>query len=85
MPPYSRLVVTLPTFVVMALRQIAKEKRAADPMRLRMTVSDVLETWLTEFLTADGGEHLRAMTKASPELKRETEAWLRWILQSETE
>jgi hypothetical protein len=65
--PYSRLTVTLPTFLIIALREMVRGSE--------YSVSQLLEGWLTKaFSTKD----LEAMVSKSSEFRRAAQAWLRW-------
>lgn len=65
--PYSRLTVTLPTFLIIALRELVKDSE--------YSVSELLEGWLTKAFST---EDLERIASKSPEFKRAAEAWLRW-------
>jgi hypothetical protein len=75
-PPFGEIRVTLPKFIIIALRQMVKDANARDSDP-RWTVSQLLESFLFEVLT---GEELEKVAGESPEFKREAEAWLRWIV-----
>lgn len=74
-PPFGEIRVTLPKFLIIALRQMVKDAnvRHNDP---RWTVSQLLESFLFEAITED---ELNTVGKKSPEFKREAEAWLLWL------
>lgn len=63
---YSRITVTLPTFLIIALREIVKGSE--------YSVSQLLEGWLTKVIST---KDLEAIASRSPEFKRAAEAWLR--------
>ena len=71
---HSRITVTLPTFIIIALRHLVKaandKRRDGD----KWTVSSLLEAWLLQVLTT---KELNEVAKASPEFKAAAEAWIR--------
>jgi hypothetical protein len=74
--PFGEIRVTLPNFIIIALRQMVKNENAInnDP---RWTVSQLLESFLFQAITR---EEMDALGKKSPDFKREAEAWLLWII-----
>ena len=75
-PPFGEIRLTLPKFIIIALRQMVKDGNARDNDP-RWTVSQLLESFLFQIITK---EELEEIGKKSPEFKREAEAWLRWIV-----
>lgn len=73
---HTRLTVTLPTFVVIALRYMVKSENAGRSPESRWTVSLLLESWLLEAFTK---EDLSKVQKASPEFRAAATAWMRWM------
>jgi hypothetical protein len=80
-PPFGEIRVTLPKFLIIALRQMVKDANARDNDP-RWTVSQLLESFLFQVITKD---EMDAIAKKSPEFKREAEAWLRWIVNRKPE
>lgn len=79
--PYGEIRVRLPTFLILALREMVKERNARenDP---RWSVSQLVETFLIESITR---EEMKALAKRSPELTREGRAWWRWMAEHRAE
>jgi len=74
---YSRLTITLPTFVIITLHEMVKDANEKQPDNTPWTVSLLLERWL---MAAFGKERVKLwndIAKKSPEFKRAAEAWLR--------
>lgn len=63
--PYSRITVTLPTFVIVALREMVEGGK--------YSVSDLLTGWLLRSLSR---KDLRKVADKHPEFKPVIEAWL---------
>lgn len=75
-PPYAQLRVTLPKFLIIAMREMVKEANAARDNDPRWSVSQLLESFLLQVITA---QEMNAVAEKSPEFNREAEAWLRWL------
>jgi hypothetical protein len=73
---YSRVTITIPTFAIIIVRQLAK--RANEKRPGSQTVSGLLESWLLPTFSAD---EITALGKTSPDFKRAAEAWIRWEAQ----
>jgi hypothetical protein len=65
---YSRLTVTLPTFVIVALREMVAGGEHS--------VSDLLTGWLLQSLSR---KELRKVADKHPEFKPVIDAWLEWL------
>ena len=48
---YSRITVTLPTFIIITLRHLVKDANDKHPDRERWCVSALLERWLSDTIT----------------------------------
>ena len=66
--PYGRLTVTLPTFVIIALRELVKDSE--------YSVSELLTGWLLKSLSVKDLEKIAAR---SPEFKQTARAWIKWL------
>lgn len=80
-PPFGEIRVTLPKFLIIFLRDLVKKENAINN-RPRWTVSQLLESILFEIISK---RELEREGKASPEFRREAEAWLRWIVNRKPE
>jgi hypothetical protein len=83
--PYSRITLTLPTFVIIALREVVKEMNAAAIRNPHVSVSKLVEEWLLQIVAADNKSRINAIAKRSPEFRRQAEAWIRWATLNEQE
>ena len=70
--PYSRLTVTLPTFVIIALRELVKDSEHS--------VSELLTGWLLKSFSV---EDLDKIVARSPEFKQAARAWINWLDEGE--
>jgi len=75
---YSRITVTLPTVILVILRQLVKDANDAHPNRERWSISPLLERWLFDVITKNDLE--RVAVKA-PGFRRAALAWVRWEAQ----
>lgn len=73
-PGYSELRVRLPTFLIMAIREMVREANAAEDASQHWTLPALLERWL---LDAIPKEEMEAIAKRSPKFKRAALAWVR--------
>jgi hypothetical protein len=72
---YSRITVTLPTFIVIIVQQVVKRANEKSPGE---SLSSILERFLLHTFTAE--EYTKA-GEEWPEFKRAAEAWIRWEAQ----
>ena len=77
--PYGHLTITLPTFVITALRQLVADANVKHPYR--WTVSQLLQEWLFQVLTQ---EEIRRITASSPAFRREVTTWAQWMVDART-
>jgi hypothetical protein len=75
---YSRITVTLPTVILIILRQLVKDANDAHPNRERWSVSPLLERWLFDVITKN---ELERVAVKAPGFKRAALAWARWEAQ----
>jgi hypothetical protein len=70
---YSRITLTLPTFVILTLRQLVADANAKHPERRKWSVSGLVEKWMLESLTS--GE-IDKVASVSPELRQAAKEWV---------
>jgi hypothetical protein len=75
--PYSRITVTLPTFLIVALRQLVKDANDKHPEHGEWSVSTLLQAWLFRVITQ--GELIK-VAEQSREFKPAAVAWLRSLV-----
>jgi hypothetical protein len=75
--PYSRLTVTLPTFIIITLREMVKDENEKHPDNTPWTISLLLERWLMKAFGKERVKLWNDIAEKSPEFKRAAEAWLR--------
>jgi hypothetical protein len=75
---YSRITVTLPTFIIITLRHLVKDANDKHPDRERWCVSALLERWLSDTITKN---ELEKVAVNAPGFERAAEAWMRWEAQ----
>jgi hypothetical protein len=74
---YSRITLTLPTFVILALRQLVADANGKHPEhRRKWTVSVLIEKWILDALTE---EELRKVAAVSPGFRRAAKEWTREV------
>jgi hypothetical protein len=75
--PYSVLRVQVPTFLLIAIRQLVKEANANpdNDLPTPWTISMLMERWLLSAITA---KEMTAIARKSPEFKQAAEEWLKW-------
>jgi hypothetical protein len=76
--PYRELCIKLPTFIILALREMVKDANDEQNQTPPWTVDLLLERYLTTAITT---EQLDTYARRSPNFKRAAEAWLRWSVQ----
>jgi hypothetical protein len=77
-PPYRKLTVKLPTFMILALHEMVKDANERQHHASPWAVDLLLERFLTAAITT---KQLETYARRSPNFKRATEAWLRWSAQ----
>jgi hypothetical protein len=75
---YSRITVTLPTFIIITLRHLVKDANEKHPDREKWCVSALLERWLADTITKN---ELEKVAVNAPGFRRAAEAWMRWEAQ----
>jgi hypothetical protein len=76
---YSRITVTLPTFIVITLRHLVKDANEKHPeWEEEWSLSALLERWLSDNITRN---ELEKVAVNAPGFKRAAEAWMRWEAQ----
>lgn len=75
---YSRITVTLPTFIVITLRHLVKDANDKNPERSQWCVSALMERWLFDTITKN---ELEKVAINAPGFKRAAEAWMKWEAQ----
>ena len=75
---YSRITVTLPTFIVITLRHLVKDANEKHPDREKWCVSALLERWLSDTITKN---ELEKVAVNAPGFERAAEAWMKWEAQ----
>lgn len=75
---YSRITVTLPTVIIIILRQLMKDANRKRPSRERWSISPLLERWLFDAITKND---LEKVAVKAPGFKRAALAWVRWEAQ----
>lgn len=75
---YSRLTVTLPTALIIAIRQMVKDSNGVNQSSQPLTLSSFIELWLFSGIRKSDFEDIAL--KASS-FKRAAEAWIRWEAQ----
>lgn len=72
---YSRITVTLPTVIIITLRQLVKDANEKHPNGERWCVSALIEKWLFATITEN---ELENVAVKAPGFKRAAKAWMRW-------
>jgi hypothetical protein len=75
---YSRITVTLPTFIIITLRHLVKDANDKHPDREKWCVSALLERWLSDTITKN---ELEKVAVNAPGFERVAEAWMKWEAQ----
>ncbi|HEX7677341.1 MAG TPA: hypothetical protein VF713_04410 [Thermoanaerobaculia bacterium] len=76
---YSRITVTLPTFILITLRHLVKDANEKHPeWKEKWCVSALLERWLFDTIRKNELEHVAVN---APGFERAAKAWMRWEAQ----
>ncbi len=76
---YSRITVTLPTFIVITLRHLVKDTNEKHPeWKEKWSISALFERWLSDTLTRNELENVAIKV---PGFERAAKAWMRWEAQ----
>ncbi|HXA16744.1 MAG TPA: hypothetical protein VN380_07125 [Thermoanaerobaculia bacterium] len=76
---YSRITVTLPTFIVITLRHLVKDANEKHPeWKEKWCVSALLERWLSDTITKN---ELGNVAVNAPGFERAAKVWMRWEAQ----
>jgi hypothetical protein len=76
---YSRITVTIPTFIIITLRQLVKDANEKHPeWKEKWCVSALFERWLSDTITKN---ELENVAVNAPGFERAAKAWIRWEAQ----
>jgi len=74
--PFTRVTVTLPTFIILALRILVDEANEKRKDGRRWTLSLLLGRLLFSTLSED---EIERATRKSAAFRRESKAWMKWM------
>jgi hypothetical protein len=76
---YSRITVTLPTFILITLRHLVKDANEKHPeWKEKWSISALFERWLSDTITKN---ELENVAVGAPGFERAAKAWMRWEAQ----